>query len=239
MKILLLQFTRNKKKAELNLKAFRGVFLKFNLEPELISIPAVDYEPGAEEFKKYDRVIFSGSDFSFEGKNEPEEVRRTAREIANRFKDFVSKLKEHTTPSLAICFGHQLWAYLHGSKVAQIEEMGKAGTFKVFLTDEGKESPILKNLQSEFYAGYMHQDTACAKPEEARILARGYRCKYAMLDYGNNSFTTQFHPEFSKDALQERKEIYPKYFENQIEPQSEFKETPEAQKILRNFIVEF
>ncbi len=239
MKILLLQFTRNKDKAELNLKAFKSSFLKFGLEPELMSVPAVDYEPDAQEFKKYDRVIFSGSEFSFEGKNEPEEVRQTARAIAGRFKDFVFRLKEHPTPSLAICFGHQLWAYLHGSKVAQIEKMGKAGTFKVSLRNEGKESPILKNLQSEFYAGYMHQDAACAKPEEAKLLAQGYRCKYAMLDYGNNSFTTQFHPEFSKEALQERKELYPKYFENQIEPQSEFKDTSEAQKILRNFVKEF
>ncbi len=238
MKILLFQFTRNKKKAELNLKAFKSTFLKFNLDPELISLPAVDYEPSKDEFKKYDRIIFSGSEFSFEGKNETEEVRRTAREIAERFKDFVFKLKEHSTPSLAICFGHQLWAYLHNSKVAQIEEMGKAGTFKVFLTDEGKTSPILKNLQSEFYAGYMHQDAACAKPKKARILAQGHRCKYAMLDYGNNSLTTQFHPEFSKEALQKRKELYPKYFENQIEPQSDFKDTSEAQKILRNFIIE-
>ena len=239
MKILLLQFTRRKDKQEENKRNFRNAFLNFGLEPEIIARPSVDDAPEKNEFKKYDRVIFSGSEFSFEGKNEPPEVRQTARDIAKRFEDFTVALRESTTPSLAICFGHQLWGYIFGEKVTQEDTRGKAGTFLVKQSDEGKLSPIFKGLSQEFYASYMHQDAICQKPAVAKILATGEQCNCATLDYGNNSFTTQFHPEFTKEVLEHKKEQYPKYFENQIEPQSEFKETPEAQKILRNFIEEF
>lgn len=240
-KILLLQFSRNKDKREKIKDTFQKAFLNQGLDIEIVGFPATDEVPDKNLFKKYDRVIFSGSELSFEGKDEPEEVRQLARQVAENLRDFVFTLKESKTPSLAVCFGHQVFGYLHGVQVAQDECRGKAGTFKVILTEKGKKSPLLKDLPAEFYAGYMHQDALCSKPEVAEILATGEYCKCAILDYGNNSFTTQFHPEFSKGALKERRQEYPKYFERQMYPQDEkdFKDTGDAQKILRNFIVNF
>ncbi len=239
MKILLLSFTRIKEKREDNLNDFKKAFGLFDLVPEIDLFPAVDEVPEKDLFKKYDRVIFSGSELSFEGKNEPEELRALARQVAKGLEAFVFSLKESVTPSLAFCFGHQVWAYLHGSKVAQDECRGKAGTFKVQLNKKGKESPLFEGMEAEFYAGYMHQDSVCVKPQSAEILATGEACKCAALDYGNNSFTTQFHPEFSVDTLKKRKELYPKYFENQKYLQEDFKDMSEAQKVLRNFILNF
>ncbi len=239
MKVLLLQFQRRESRRKMVEETFRRAFAKFNLEPEIIPFPILEKDIDKDEFKKYDRVIFSGSELSFEGKNEPEEVRRLAQNRAEYLKEFIYNLQADSTPSLAICFGHQVWAYAFGSKVARDDCRGKAGTFKVYVKDEYKNDPLLKNLPHEFYAAYMHQDAVCSKPEVATILATGERCRCAIMSYGNNSYTTQFHPEFSKEDLLLRQKMFPGYFKNQINPPKDFFDTSESQKILKNFIEEF
>ncbi len=238
MKILLLHFT---KRQEVSRKTFKKAFAKFGLEPEIQSFNALDEFPEMSLIEKYERIIFTGSEFSFEGLNEPEEVRQKAIELGKSYKEFIFHLVDSSTPSLAICFGHQLFGFAYGQTVAHNKCLFKAGAFKVLINSkEAKEDPLLKGLPEEFLAAYMHQDVVFGKSEEARVLASGEKCNFAILKYGQNSYTTQFHPEFDKEVLHERYRTYPNYFKKQDSWSEDLlKDTPEANKILKNFVLNF
>ena len=238
MKILLLQYTKRQKEQKEN---FLRIFDKLGLKDiELDTFSVLDEAPDKELLKKYDRFIFGGSEFSFEGINESEDVKQKARELALRSKDFVHALVSSSVPSLAICFGHQVFAFSFGAKVGHDSCRFKAGAFKVEILPSASSDPIFDGLPQSFLAAYMHQDTAFDAPGEAQVLANGERCNFAVLKYGKNSYTTQFHPEFDKETLLKNYKRIPHYFKRQeFWTEDLIKDTPEANKILKNFVLNF
>lgn len=157
-----------------------------------------------------------------------------------RSKEFARELVSSSVPSLAICFGHQVFAFSFGAKVGHDSCRFKAGAFKVEILPSASNDPIFAELPESFLAAYMHQDAAFDAPSEAQILANGERCKFAVLKYGENSYSTQFHPEFDSQELWRRYKRKPYYFKRQeYWTEDLIKDTPEANKILKNFVLNF
>lgn len=105
------------------------------------------------------------------------------------------------TPLLGVCYGHQLMSDALGGKVGANPYGGEKGTFKVTLTDKGKDNPLLDGFPATFDANLFHEQSVLVPPEQAEILAFSEKDGYQMLRYGTSTFSVQFHPEFTKDIL--------------------------------------
>lgn len=95
-------------------------------------------------------------------------------------------------PCLGICFGAQLMARVLGAEVRRspVREIGGA---EVELTQEGRQSPLLRGFPTRFPVFEWHGDTFDV-PGGARLLARGVACPYQAFGLGS-VLGLQFHLE--------------------------------------------
>lgn len=185
------------------------------------------------EIDKYDAVIVGGSgDFSvYDSSSLP---------FLDELKGAVRYCYEKNIPFLGICFGIQLAAVAFGGTVQKIPEQKEAGSFKIYLTAAGKNSPIFADMPDEFYAVTGHMDSVTALPASARLLAKSDLCPIHAFDFPEKKFFVfQFHPELDKNGLVERLTFYyKKGYARQDEIDDIVKnahEAPETKKILYNF----
>ena len=154
-----------------------------------------------DEFLK-DRsgVIFGGSaDFDFHGgRSEKDPARLMAMIILTRTKLIITYALAEKVPILGVCFGHQLIAQMRGGDVQCDETQSKSGSHEVHLTEEGSSDKLFKTLPKSFVAQYWHKDSVTNLPEGAMILATRPSCRFSALRYGDNVYTTQFHPEVER-----------------------------------------
>ncbi len=234
-KILLVQFRKERKKATQEKNTFKKAFSSAGVEAEIVSFDALDpasFQTNVD-LDKYDSVIFGGSELSFEGQNTKDE-RILALGLSCLLTPLVKKIVRERKPTLAICFGHQIFGSVFGAPVKKDKCRGKAGSFKVELNERGQKDPLFKGVDKEFFAAYMHQDALFGCPKQAKVLAKGERCSCAVIKYATNVYTLQFHPELNKKTLLDRLKKYPQYL-NGATPEKVVKDMPEMSKILRNF----
>lgn len=117
--------------------------------------------------------------------------------------EFVKSIKDKKI--FASCFFHQLCGVIFGGKVAKREKRF-LGWHKM---DIENDHEILKGLDKPFYLN-LNVDEIIEKPENAEVLATNQDCKYQVLQYGENIFTCQSHPEIYKqealDLIKEHRE---------------------------------
>jgi GMP synthase (glutamine-hydrolysing) len=242
MRILLLQFRKQKENYLREKETIRKAFLKFSLEPDITSLSVLSTTEKIDKnlYKKYDRVMFGGSELSFEGKNTTPDTGKETEIISENLTKFIHAIVQDTTPSLAICFGHQIFAHAHGSTIKHNTHRGKSGTFQITISKDEKDDPILSGITDKFYASFMHQDVVSVAPKNAVNLAKGDRCACGILKYASNSYTTQFHPELNHNDLYLRLKMNPQYIDDDSNIEllkTNLKNVDESQKILRNFIL--
>ena len=143
---------------------------------------------------------------------------------------------EHDIPTLAICFGHQLVGEMLGSEVKRDAATAKAGTFPVSQTKNAAEDPIFAGVSQSFLANYAHKDSLSELPFGATLLASGELCPVAGFRYKKNIYSFQFHPEISHEESLKRREMNPSYYTPEDFFLRDLEPTPEAERILHNFI---
>jgi len=155
-----------------------------------------------EFLKSRSGVIFGGSsDFDFHGgRSEKDPARLMATIILSRTKLIITYALAENVPILGVCFGHQLIAQMRGGDVQFDPTQEKSGSHEVHLTNEGKADALFGHLPGSFIAQYWHKDSVTNLPEGATVLATGPSCRFSALRYGDNIYTTQFHPEVERVA---------------------------------------
>ena len=63
----------------------------------------------------------------------------------------------------------------------------------------------------------------------------GDECKVSALQYKNNIYTTQFHPELTYEDMLQRMKSSPGYLPEGVVASEIFKDDPHSNKILQNF----
>lgn len=149
----------------------------------------------------------------------------------------LEKAIELDTPTLGICFGHQLIAKMLGGEIERSEQQAETSAQEITLSNSGKNSLIYRHLPSHFFAALGHKDSVTKLPSKAILLASSPRCPNQSYQIGNNVFTTQFHPELTKQDVLWRLKYYPEYrFGKTIEEiNNELPETPHPHKMFDNF----
>ena len=115
--------------------------------------------------------------------------------------DWLPGMREAGLPLLGICGSHQLMGYYLGARVEWLADGPYAGTFPTELTEAGRNSPLMGDIDSGDSFHYANAEHVTVVPEGASLLASSGRVPVAALDYGGQWYSTQFHPEASAITL--------------------------------------
>jgi GMP synthase (glutamine-hydrolysing) len=114
--------------------------------------------------------------------------------------DLLRRAYDAGTPTLGICFGHQLIAYTFGGKVKRNPRGWEIGTCEVTLNPHGAADPLFDGLDSTLRVNLTHEDVVCPDSlvgSTLRNLATSELCDVQALAYGDHVRGVQFHPEIS------------------------------------------
>jgi GMP synthase (glutamine-hydrolysing) len=180
--------------------------------------------------------IFGSSDLFFDGqKDEHDPAKKQTRSIVEALRPLTSHIIERDFPTFAFCFGHQLIAHTMGSPIIASPHTAKVGTYAIDLTSQGMKDPLLQSFPETFMAHYGHKDVVAVRPEMSTLLAHGRLCHNAMLRYGKNIYTSQFHPELPGHVMQKYLHGHATYTEESV-ARNDFKDAPEAEQLPVRFV---
>jgi GMP synthase (glutamine-hydrolysing) len=104
-------------------------------------------------------------------------------------------------PVLGICLGSQLIAKALGARVYRNTGL-EIGWEPVYLTDSGKNDPVLGGIPSPSTFFHWHGETFDL-PEGAERLAWSERTRHQAFRYGRNVYGLQFHPEVTAEMIED------------------------------------
>jgi GMP synthase (glutamine-hydrolysing) len=238
-KILTIQFRSNPSSREQEQAAIvreGGVYA----EIEFISAldESVNWAEPAALMAPYQGVILGGSgDFDFDGgRSEDDMARKQSYVFLEQLRPLFQYLFDNDVPTLGICYGHQLLGAFAGAQVKRDEAQKKTRSHPVKVMVDKNDYFLFSDLPDTFYAQYGHKDSLDRVPEGAVLLMNGgEECKVSALRYKNNIYTTQFHPELTLEDMLARMHASPDYLPEGVVAEEVFKDSPDANRILRNF----
>jgi len=187
---------------------------------------------------KYAGVILGGSgDFDFDGgRAEDDPAKVMSYELLGKLRPLFTYLFDHDTPTLGICYGHQLLGAFAGAQVKNFPEQQKSRSHEVRLIADAHDHFIFTGLPPTFHAYYGHKDSLDRVPANATLIMEGGdACKVSALRYKNNIYTTQFHPELTLPDMIERIKNSPGYLPEGVAIEDLYKDGTDANKLLQNF----
>jgi GMP synthase (glutamine-hydrolysing) len=116
-----------------------------------------------------------------------------------RAEQVVASLARAGTPTLGICFGHQLLAQALGGHVEKNPRGREIGTVAVELIGP---DPLFVETPSPLFANMSHRDSATTLPPGARVLAQSELEPHAAVRFLPRAWGVQFHPEFDGEVMQ-------------------------------------
>lgn len=112
--------------------------------------------------------------------------------------DFIRRCDAAKKPLMGACFGHQAIALALGGKVEKSDAGYNVGVEETeFHTPADWMTPQRASLPMYVF----HEDQVTELPEGCTLLGSSAGCKNASFAKGDHIFTTQFHPEFSREFM--------------------------------------
>jgi GMP synthase (glutamine-hydrolysing) len=108
---------------------------------------------------------------------------------------------ETATPTLGICFGHQILAQALGGEVDNHPEGVEIGSITIDRHAAGAGDELLGQLPAQFEAQSVHWQSVRRLPPNAVLLAGTAYEPHHAFRIGSCAWGVQFHPEFSDEVL--------------------------------------
>ena len=114
------------------------------------------------------------------------------------------------TPTLGICFGHQLLCHSLGSNVERADKLS-SGIWNLELTKEGKSDALLtthERKEDKISGLFSHQDHVTSVPEYCTLLSKTVHNSVTAIRVNNElgepmpAWGIQFHPEAAKKRIE-------------------------------------
>jgi GMP synthase (glutamine-hydrolysing) len=115
-----------------------------------------------------------------------------------RLEDYLRHVVHAGTPTLGICFGHQLLAQALGGLVAKNPQGREIGTVAV---QSLERDPLVTADKSEFLANMTHVDVVVELPPGTRVIGRTELDRHAALRFAERVYGVQFHPEIDAEVM--------------------------------------
>jgi GMP synthase (glutamine-hydrolysing) len=163
---------------------------------------------------------------------------------------FVRAADDAGVPVLGVCFGHQLVGYAYGGRVRTNPNGWEVGTVEVELTADGARDPLFAGVGQRLRVNQSHRDEVGTLGPTTRVLAAGAHTSNQAIAVGDHVRGVQFHPEMNApvirrilahrrliltdDAVRRCRAGY--CLDSVI---ADAGDTPDAERVLRNFVVEF
>ncbi len=240
-KILAVQFRINQFALEQEQKCFKRELTKDSIvEVDFVSAldKSIDWNFPEIILEGYSAVVLGGSgDLDFDGQRAvDDEVRKISLELVGQLRAFFQYLFDNDIPTLGICYGHQILGAFAGAQVHCDEGQKKTRSHEVKLLVDRKDYFLFTDLPDSFQAHYGHKDVLDRVPEGAILLmSGGEECQVSALQYKNNIYTVQFHPELTLEDMVFRMKHSPGYLPEGIIAEEIFKAESHSNIILRNF----
>lgn len=238
-KILALQFRVNPatvKQEQLCLEREMGNLV--DLEFKNVLTEDIDFSDPKTLLSAYHGVVLGGSgDLDFDG-NRPvdDEVRLESLRLVTKLTPFFGYLFETDTPTLGICYGHQLLGAYAGAQVCCDPVQKKTKSHQLSRLVSEQECTLFTGLPEMFDAYYGHKDVLDRVPEGAVLLAHGGEaCQVSALQYKNNIYTVQFHPELTYQDMLDRMTGSTGYLPEGVAFETLYKKDICSNTILHNF----
>jgi len=146
-------------------------------------------------------------------------------------------------PMFASCFGFQCLVAALGGEIVHDSENTEVGTYRLALTEAGREDPLLSALPVEFMAQLGRKDRAARLPEGVPNLAASRRSPYqAFRIPGSPIWATQFHPELDGRENLKRFRQYLDGYSERMDPEKRrraldrFEASPETPVLIPRFL---
>ena len=117
----------------------------------------------------------------------------------HRLREFVVKLDQTQTPTVGICFGHQMMAEALGGKTEPADVGWRVGVHNAEVLAKAE---FMSPVANQFALLYSHKDQVSILPPGATLLASSNNCPNAMFTVGEHMLALQGHPEFIKEYSQ-------------------------------------
>ena len=140
------------------------------------------------ELTNYDAVIITGS-HSMATDCEP---------WSERLLPHLRSLHQTKTPTLGVCYGHQLIAKALGGEIDFHPFGPQAGSTKITLTQAGKADELLGLSPQSFKVNAGNSQRITKLPPEAVLLAGNGFEPHQAIRFGDVMWGLQFHPEFNR-----------------------------------------
>lgn len=169
---------------------------------------------------------------------------RTQLRVEEEVREILAMGLKEGVPVLATGFGLEVLATYLGATMSP--DFGEdLGTTELFLTEEGRQDPLLAGLPQTFTVLVGHHEGAVDVPPHATLLASSADCPVQMVRVGRAVYGTQFNPELDGHQFAQRASIYadagygyPGLTEDVIESARTATEH-QAGRIIRNFVTHF
>jgi len=161
-------------------------------------------------------------------------------EWSERLANWLPKAVERGTPTLGICFGHQLLAYALGGEVGDNPKGWEFGTVEVQLTASAREDGLLGKFETPIRVQVTHTQTVLRLPGKARRLAWSEMDENPAFAKGDRVWGVQFHPEYDaeivKEYIRQNRKILQRQGQDPDELITRSKDTSYGTEILRRFV---
>jgi GMP synthase (glutamine-hydrolysing) len=185
--------------------------------------------------KQFDALMVGGSGDYYVSKGNLPHFQQTL--------DMLVEVVAHGHPTFASCFGFQLMVQALGGEVIYDPTTTQVGTYRLTLTDTGREDELLGALPPEFCAQLGRKDRASRLPDNCLHLAASPACPYQALRIpGKPIWATQFHPELSGPENLARFIRYQEGYggvmsdEERQKAFDRFQDSPEAEQLISKFV---
>jgi GMP synthase (glutamine-hydrolysing) len=159
--------------------------------------------------------------------------------------DLIREIHANECWLLGVCFGHQALGHALGGEVVMNPRGREMGTVPVYLTEEGKKSPLLAGFRSGDMASLAHRTYVSKLPEGAVRLAFNRMTPNQAFVTGR-SYGYQPHPELTPYHLRMMTDLYgsvlirkEKFVDDQEHLDNfrdSFVEAPSSMAVLGNFV---
>ena len=159
---------------------------------------------------------------------------------SERLLPYVKSMRETKTPTLGICYGHQLIAKALGGVIGLHPAGPQAGSTEITLTEAGKQDQLLRVSPETFKVNAGNSQRVTKLPAGATILAGNDFEPHQAVRFGEKMWGLQFHPEFNRQItcayIDRTAEVLRQHDRDVEKIKANCIDTGSSQEVLRNFV---